>query len=209
MYRNASSGRNVDCLETRTESVSKLYRQTLRGSSEDETGCIGIIDSWAVNVGNTLYSESYARSLSCVAAVFRPGKSPCSATNVLFADANFLLACVRDDTIKVLDLRMNQITCSFRFILSSQKFQMVPEIIRCIFSLLYFIVTRFCKKAYRAHYLPLLLRYSAEGFKVGCDWSRAAFSPDGQYISVGSLNGGVFVWNAITQKLETVLKEHT
>ncbi|XP_069689002.1 autophagy-related protein 16-1-like isoform X1 [Periplaneta americana] len=81
----------------------------------------------------------------------------------LSRDANFLLACVRDDTIKVLDLRMNQITCSF----------------------------------------------SAEGFKVGCDWSRAAFSPDGQYISVGSLNGGVFVWNAITQKLETVLKEHT
>jgi hypothetical protein len=32
----------------------------------------------------------------------------------LFADANFLLGCVRDDTIKVLDLRMNQIICSFR-----------------------------------------------------------------------------------------------
>jgi hypothetical protein len=34
----------------------------------------------------------------------------------LIADANFLLGCVRDDTIKVLDLRMNQIICSFRWV---------------------------------------------------------------------------------------------
>ncbi|XP_021915879.1 autophagy-related protein 16-1 isoform X2 [Zootermopsis nevadensis] len=80
----------------------------------------------------------------------------------LSRDAIFLLGCVRDDTIKVLDLRMNQIICSF----------------------------------------------SAEGFKVGCDWSRAAFSPDGQYIAVGSADGSVFIWNVSANKLESVLKEH-
>jgi autophagy-related protein 16 len=50
--------------------------------------------------------------------------------------------------------------------------------------------------------------YSAEGFKVGCDWSRAAFSPDGQYISVGSADGSVYIWNVSSNKLESVLKEH-
>jgi autophagy-related protein 16 len=53
-----------------------------------------------------------------------------------------------------------------------------------------------------------IFSYSAEGFKVGCDWSRAAFSPDGQYISVGSADGSVYIWNLSSNKLETVLKEH-
>ncbi|KAJ9601692.1 hypothetical protein L9F63_000163, partial [Diploptera punctata] len=81
----------------------------------------------------------------------------------LSRDANLLLACVRDDSIKVLDLRMKQIIGSLE----------------------------------------------AEGFKVGCDWARAAFSPDGQYISVGSADGSVHIWNVLSRKLETVLKEHT
>nr|CAD7392403.1 unnamed protein product [Timema cristinae] len=87
-----------------------------------------------------------------------------SATNYSHAqkDSNYLLSCVRDDTLKVLDLRMNQV----------------------------------------------LRTYSAEGFKVGCDWSRAAFSPDGHYVSVGSSDGAVFIWN-VTGKVESILKEHS
>ncbi|KAF7988294.1 hypothetical protein HCN44_009939 [Aphidius gifuensis] len=81
----------------------------------------------------------------------------------LSRDANYLLSCVRDDTVKLLDLRMKQIVSSF----------------------------------------------SADGFKVGCDWARATFSPDGQYIAVGSADGSVFVWNVSTNKIENVLKDHT
>ncbi|XP_034934448.1 autophagy-related protein 16-1 isoform X2 [Chelonus insularis] len=81
----------------------------------------------------------------------------------LSRDANYLLSCVRDDTVKLLDLRMKQIVGSF----------------------------------------------SADEFKVGCDWARATFSPDGQYIAVGSADGSVFIWNIITNKIETVLKDHT
>lgn len=62
----------------------------------------------------------------------------------------------------------------------------------------------FSKMSHTAYYIC----YSAEGFKVGCDWSRAAFSPDGQYISVGSADGPVYMWNVGTYKLESVLKEH-
>lgn len=60
--------------------------------------------------------------------------------------------------------------------------------------LYYYYVTFFC---------------SYEGFKVGCDWARATFSPDGQYIAVGSADGSVFIWGVNTAKVETVLKEHT
>ncbi|XP_043466583.1 autophagy-related protein 16-1-like [Leptopilina heterotoma] len=81
----------------------------------------------------------------------------------LSRDANYLLSCVRDDTVKLLDLRMKQIVVSF----------------------------------------------SADGFKVGCDWARATFSPDGQYIAVGSSDGSVYVWSVATSKVETVLKDHS
>lgn len=57
------------------------------------------------------------------------------------------------------------------------------------------------------------LFFSYEGFKVGCDWSRATFSPDGKYVAVGSADGNVFIWSVIGwgahAKLEEILKEHT
>nr|XP_012230805.1 PREDICTED: autophagy-related protein 16-1 isoform X2 [Linepithema humile] len=80
----------------------------------------------------------------------------------LSRDANYLLSCVRDDTVKLIDLRMKKIVGSF----------------------------------------------SGDGFKVGFDWTRAAFSPDGQYIAVGSADGSVFIWSIATNMIETILKGH-
>lgn len=71
-----------------------------------------------------------------------------------------LLSCSRDDTLKQLDLRMNQ------------------------------VVRTFC----------------AENFKVGCDWSRASFSPDGEWVACGSQDGSVFIWNLNSGRVEKVLK---
>lgn len=51
--------------------------------------------------------------------------------------------------------------------------------------------------------------YSAEGFKVGCDWSRATFSPDGQYVAVGSADGSVYIWGVHANKVEGILKDHS
>jgi len=73
-----------------------------------------------------------------------------------------LLTCVRDDTLKQLDLRMNQVVRTF----------------------------------------------VADGFKVGCDWTRAVFSPDSEYVAAGSSDGSVFVWNLNSGKIEGVLKDH-
>ncbi|XP_073255393.1 autophagy-related protein 16-1-like [Porites lutea] len=81
----------------------------------------------------------------------------------LTLDLNYMLASARDDTVKLLDLRMNQV-----------------------------ISTCF-----------------ADGFKVAMDYTRASFSPDGQYVICGSHDGSIFVWNASSAKLEKVLKEHT
>lgn len=72
-----------------------------------------------------------------------------------------LLASVRDDTLKLLDLRMNKIVSTFL----------------------------------------------ADGFKVGCDWTRATFSPDNEYAAIGSADGCVFMWKLSSGKVETVLKD--
>ncbi len=76
-------------------------------------------------------------------------------------DGCYLLSCVRDDSLKCLDLRQNQ------------------------------VIRTFC----------------AEGFKVGCDWTRCKFSPDNQYVVAGSSDGSVFIWNAYTGKIEQILKD--
>ncbi|WAR28354.1 A16L1-like protein [Mya arenaria] len=48
-----------------------------------------------------------------------------------------------------------------------------------------------------------------DNFKVGYDWSRAVFSPDGMYACAGSSDGTLFIWNIARGKVEKTLKEHT
>ncbi|KAF6213159.1 hypothetical protein GE061_010874 [Apolygus lucorum] len=78
-------------------------------------------------------------------------------------DGKTLLCCVRDDTLRLVDLRASQIISTF----------------------------------------------VAEGFKVGCDWSRAVFSQEGEFVAAGSSDGGVYVWNTATCQLQTVLRHHS
>ena len=76
----------------------------------------------------------------------------------------WLLACCRDDTLRLIDLRS-------------------------------------CK---------LVKTFATEGFQVACDFSRATFSPDSQFVSVGSSNGKIFIWNVEDcVNVEKVLVEHT
>ncbi|KAK1168179.1 autophagy-related protein 16-2-like isoform X1 [Acipenser oxyrinchus oxyrinchus] len=49
--------------------------------------------------------------------------------------------------------------------------------------------------------------FRAEGFKCGSDWTKAIFSPDGSYVTAGSSNGAVYVWNVNSGLLETCLPE--
>ncbi|XP_057655059.1 autophagy-related protein 16-1 [Diorhabda carinulata] len=119
------------------------------------------------SAGSIIISGHFDKSIR-----FWDCRSESSANNVvlngkvtsldLTKDAKYLVCCVRDDTLKLLDLRMNQVVTLF----------------------------------------------ACDGFKVGCDYSRATFSPDGQYVAVGSADGSVYIWGVNSAKVETILKEH-
>ncbi|KAJ8963936.1 hypothetical protein NQ314_005267 [Rhamnusium bicolor] len=119
------------------------------------------------SAGSVIISGHFDKSIR-----FWDSRSESSANNIILngkvtsldltKDAKYLICCVRDDTLKLLDLRMNQVVTVF----------------------------------------------SCEGFKVGCDWARATFSPDGQYVAVGSADGSVYIWGVASAKVERILKEH-
>ncbi|XP_063288687.1 protein Atg16l2 isoform X2 [Pelobates fuscus] len=48
----------------------------------------------------------------------------------------------------------------------------------------------------------ILQEFRAEGFKCGCDWTKAILSPDGSYALAGSVDGTIFVWNVLKGCLE-------
>jgi len=51
--------------------------------------------------------------------------------------------------------------------------------------------------------------FADDGFSVSCDFARASFSPDSEYVAAGSAEGAAFVW-AIKEprRPETVLRGH-
>ena len=74
-----------------------------------------------------------------------------------------LLACTRDDSLNIIDLRSMKPVSTFH----------------------------------------------TDGFHVGCDWTRAVFSPESEYVSVGSGDGTVYIWNVNdSTHVRKVLKEH-
>ncbi|ELT97615.1 hypothetical protein CAPTEDRAFT_224280 [Capitella teleta] len=49
---------------------------------------------------------------------------------------------------------------------------------------------------------------SADGFRVGADWTRAVFSPNGEFVMAGSSDGTVYIWNVAKNRVEKALREH-
>mmetsp|Transcript_34961 Transcript_34961/g.93552 ORF Transcript_34961/g.93552 Transcript_34961/m.93552 type:complete len:223 (-) Transcript_34961:99-767(-) len=59
-----------------------------------------------------------------------------------------------------------------------------------------------------ARTLQAISTLSHESFRVAQNWSRATFSPDGQYVVAGSATGTVHVWETITGRCRQNLTQH-
>ncbi|KAF9364335.1 hypothetical protein BGX34_001821 [Mortierella sp. NVP85] len=46
----------------------------------------------------------------------------------------------------------------------------------------------------------------ADGYKTGTNWSKACFSPDGQYVVAGSYDGSLYYWNTRDGTFEKAIK---
>lgn len=55
-------------------------------------------------------------------------------------------------------------------------------------------------------FFTAMVLFSADNFKVGCDWARVAFNPTCQRLAAGAADGSVYIWN-VNGPLETVLKD--
>ncbi|KAK3826584.1 MAG: autophagy protein 16 [Linnemannia elongata] len=49
----------------------------------------------------------------------------------------------------------------------------------------------------------------ADGYKTGTNWSKACFSPDGQYVVSGSADGTLYYWSTREGLLEKTVKEQS
>ncbi|KAF8949489.1 hypothetical protein BGZ47_000030 [Haplosporangium gracile] len=49
----------------------------------------------------------------------------------------------------------------------------------------------------------------ADGYKTGTNWSKACFSPDGQYVVSGSADGTLYYWSTRDGIMEKLVKEQT
>lgn len=50
---------------------------------------------------------------------------------------------------------------------------------------------------------------SADDFVVACNWSRAVYSPDGEYAAAGSKDDTLYIWNIKTGRLQHALRKHS
>lgn len=48
-----------------------------------------------------------------------------------------------------------------------------------------------------------VMTFTADTFNIGCDWTKAKFSPDGRYVACGGADSNVFVWETLTGRLLT------
>ena len=53
-----------------------------------------------------------------------------------------------------------------------------------------------------------LTRTSHESFKVGMNYAKSTVSHDAAFIASGSQDGQIYIWNSVSQEVETTLKEH-
>jgi autophagy-related protein 16 len=45
------------------------------------------------------------------------------------------------------------------------------------------------------------------GFNLSTDWSKACFSPDGQYVAVGGADGMIYIWEVLTGRAHKVKRD--
>ena len=126
-------------------------------------------------------------------------------------DKTSLLACTRDDGINIIDLRTNQIRSTLLCVdyhpIRQNKTRFL-QVLNC-FSDVNMLKVQLGLRSIRAVARRSgVFDFRADGFRVATDWTRAVFSPDGEYVIAGSADGSVFVWEVATSKLHSVLRQH-
>ncbi|KAG8179162.1 hypothetical protein JTE90_023624 [Oedothorax gibbosus] len=178
-------------------------RHTLTGHSGKVTSSKFLKDSHKVVSGSADQSLKLwdVRRRVCTATYL--SQSP--VNDVISKDSNLIVSGHFDNKIRLWDMRSNSESSSF------QCSGMATSLDAYSKNRNHVLVSELGSNSVKLFDLRTgkeSLVMTSKDFVVGCNWTRAKFSPDGKYCCCGSKNGSVFVWDTSNGALVRELKAH-
>ena len=149
----------------------------------------------------------------------------------MLIDRNMLLAATRGDSLKLINLRMNQVSGTLRLVIVNLAWHVnhlkfyhsyIPRILPHKISILVRMVLklrqivpelalgkwRWWAISQQPFYLDLTSSLACKPAVLKGMWIFLNCSPDGSYVACGSQDGSIFIWDTSSLKTEKVLKSH-
>ncbi|KAJ3327653.1 hypothetical protein HDU76_011377 [Blyttiomyces sp. JEL0837] len=198
-------------LGTSNDNSAKIWSISTSRLRHTLTGHIGKVYSAKFTDSNRVISGSHDRTLKlwdlakgyCVKTLFT--LSSCNDLELLDGEGSMIVSGHLDNNLRVWDTRSGNLSREVSGLHSGQITSVNLSPNR---NLLLTTSRDNTMKLIDIRTYEPVASFTHETFRVGMNWSKSCFSPDGNYVASGSLDGSLFIWNVESQAIEKVIKEH-